>query len=64
MGEWTRWLSIREPEEVGSLMISELALKLKMLDATSFFPEYKSFKNKLTTRSPASGSPSREINCR
>ena len=43
-------LSIRELEEVGItdvLVICELAFK--MLDATSFFPEYKSFKNKLTT---------------
>ena len=49
-------LSIREPEEVGITdvrVISELALKLKMLDATSFFPEYKSFKNKLTTKKPS-----------
>lgn len=49
-------LSIREPEEVGIQdvkIVSELALKLKMLDSTSYFGEYKSFANKLRTRKPS-----------
>src|SRR4051812_8678688 len=60
-------LSIREPEEVGitdARVISELALKLKMLDATSFFPEYRSFKNKLTTKKPSKSRFHARPNCR
>ena len=51
-------LTIRQPEEVGITdvrLISDLALKLKMLDATSAYPEYKAFSNSLRTKSSRSG---------
>ena len=61
-------LSIREPGEAGITdvrVISGLALKRKMLDATWFFPEYKSFKNKLTTKKPSKWlAPHAGSNCR
>jgi hypothetical protein len=52
----SKGLTIREPEEVGIAdvkVISELALKLKMLHSTSFYGQYKSFANKFRTRKPS-----------
>ena len=50
------WLEIRESHEVGIHdvnLVSSFALRLKLLDATSSYPEYKRYKNKLTTKKPS-----------
>ena len=49
-------LVIRDPEEIGISdvrVVTDLALKLKMLDATAAYNEYKSFAGSLRTKKPS-----------
>ena len=50
-------LAIRDPEEMGIHenigLVSDLALRLKMIDSISRYPEYKSFASNLRTQKPA-----------
>ena len=49
-------LSIREPSDVGLgdvSLVSDLCLRIKMLDATDTYPEYKTFAAKLKTQKPS-----------
>ena len=49
-------LTIRDPEAIGVLNvkdISELALKLKLIEATSFYGDYRSYAQKIRTQKPS-----------
>ena len=51
-----RSLAVREPTEVGIAdvgMISEFCLHVKMLDATTYWSQYKSFSDKLKSQKPS-----------
>jgi hypothetical protein len=51
-----RNLAVREPAEVGVAgvtLISDLCLRIKMLDATTYWPQYKSFSDRLRSQRPS-----------